>query len=802
MAKSNISIINDISVVSVDAKINVDAFAQKYQEMCSLLQGSSSTLSTMQKSLGGVSEALLTNNESSAEAAKGIQQIYEKMTEGVSKTEKFKESFGNFANVVGTAPAALAGVSDAAQNLATGTGDMGGTLMSTIPAVMSFGIALNSALGPIGLLVGALAMAGTALFSFYDAQGKAKEQAALDEWFSGATVSAETFSNVLSPMATQFDALNTVISDHKTAVGDIFSQYDSASAKVGGVVAALQNGAQLSSEAMAGMHESLSAMGDLMTQKVDEDTGYYLQMWTQAFATGTSVTAEEQSNVLGSIVSLGEAKKAKVAEAEEGMLSIYEEAAARSKDGKIVFNQEELDQLSTHYEQLNMMKDAELEKERIRNELETAQMIEDFQSGKLQVTNDNYEELLQTVAEKEEEAKRIANEQRLETLTAAKMQLEDARKVYGEGSDEYQKHLAIYQTQTTAANDAYTESLKTASEQSASVTEAMKGNIGTQKDAFSNLQDQCVQCNEEMKKLNQLELDNGNTSTEHAAQLAAQAAKVAALSTELGANGNAVQSVGGQWTVASTKVDESLDGMMVAIDKGQKDSLEGFSKMGAGSVDGLAEGFRSKYGELEQLGREMFSTPESAFRNAADMHSPSKVMQDDGANISQGLADGISNNIGAVAGAAARMFDAILQKYAEFAGKFQTATNNLLNSFKNAMNSSTVSSGGKYSFTSMGQVSVPRFATGGIPAYGQLFIAREAGPEIVGKFGSRTAVMNNDQIVRSVSDGVYRAVTAANGGGTYTGDAVIQIGGETVGKIAIRELIEQVRMTGVTPIPV
>ena len=48
---------------------------------------------------------------------------------------------------------------------------------------------------------------------------------------------------------------------------------------------------------------------------------------------------------------------------------------------------------------------------------------------------------------------------------------------------------------------------------------------------------------------------------------------------------------------------------------------------------------------------------------------------------------------------------------------------------------------------------------------GQLFLAREAGPELVGTIGGHTAVINNDQIVSSVSDGVYRAVSAAMAGG-------------------------------------
>lgn len=52
---------------------------------------------------------------------------------------------------------------------------------------------------------------------------------------------------------------------------------------------------------------------------------------------------------------------------------------------------------------------------------------------------------------------------------------------------------------------------------------------------------------------------------------------------------------------------------------------------------------------------------------------------------------------------------------------------------------------------------IPLMAEGGFPAEGQMFIAREAGPEMVGNIGRRTAVVNNEQIVASISGGVAEA---------------------------------------------
>lgn len=57
------------------------------------------------------------------------------------------------------------------------------------------------------------------------------------------------------------------------------------------------------------------------------------------------------------------------------------------------------------------------------------------------------------------------------------------------------------------------------------------------------------------------------------------------------------------------------------------------------------------------------------------------------------------------------------------------------------------------------------YASGGFVGSGQMFIARERGPEMVGTIGNQTAVANNDQIVAAVSAGVANAVSGVLGSG-------------------------------------
>lgn len=83
-----------------------------------------------------------------------------------------------------------------------------------------------------------------------------------------------------------------------------------------------------------------------------------------------------------------------------------------------------------------------------------------------------------------------------------------------------------------------------------------------------------------------------------------------------------------------------------------------------------------------------------------------------------------------------------------------------LNKFLQAFNMLSALTGSTYTY--MPQITVPRIeymASGGFVDEGQLFVAREAGAEMVGAMGRRTAVANNEQI----TEGIARATVEANG---------------------------------------
>lgn len=99
---------------------------------------------------------------------------------------------------------------------------------------------------------------------------------------------------------------------------------------------------------------------------------------------------------------------------------------------------------------------------------------------------------------------------------------------------------------------------------------------------------------------------------------------------------------------------------------------------------------------------------------------------------------------------------------------------------------------------------VTAYAGGGSPASGQFFMAREAGPELVGTIGRHTAVMNNNQIVSSVSDGVYSAVLSAMSQTARNNSTPMElhvyVGGEKVTDYVIKDINGRTVSTGKCPI--
>ena len=95
-----------------------------------------------------------------------------------------------------------------------------------------------------------------------------------------------------------------------------------------------------------------------------------------------------------------------------------------------------------------------------------------------------------------------------------------------------------------------------------------------------------------------------------------------------------------------------------------------------------------------------------------------------------------------------------------------------------------------------GSIYLQGFASGGFPSTGELFLAREAGPELVGTMNGQTAVANNQEITEGIYRAAYQAFTDAMSGGGSDRDVYIYLDGREIANTTTRYQRQFARANG------
>lgn len=176
------------------------------------------------------------------------------------------------------------------------------------------------------------------------------------------------------------------------------------------------------------------------------------------------------------------------------------------------------------------------------------------------------------------------------------------------------------------------------------------------------------------------------------------------------------------------------------------------------------------------------------FKDGFDVHSPSRVMYDIAKNVVAGFGNGINNNWGGVTKNLSNLLSKTKSSISDtlygIGEMGRNTVNNLVRGFSNIhiplphLDISWT----RYTIGNR-RFSVPDFdinwyAKGGFPETGELFMARERGPELVGKMGNRNVVANNNQITdgikKAVVEGMMEVAMAMNAGNKEKTPPVIE----------------------------
>ena len=251
-----------------------------------------------------------------------------------------------------------------------------------------------------------------------------------------------------------------------------------------------------------------------------------------------------------------------------------------------------------------------------------------------------------------------------------------------------------------------------------------------------------------------------------------------------------------------------------AVSGAQKYFQKKIEECGGNVVKGIFKGIKDAVvGIAEWIKDHIFTPFMKGFTAAFGIHSPSTVMAEQGGYIIDGLLKGVKDNIskflnyikeipGKVLKAIGNIKNKVLQKGSDIVSGLKDGFNEKVSTFTSVLGTlpETISNAipnlfdvgssiiqnfangfssvhipmphigwdwtggsiriGNFSF-SLPRFNLQWYAKGGFPEMGQLFIANEAGPEMVGKMGSRNAVANNNQIVDGIKNGVFEAVLDA-----------------------------------------
>lgn len=247
------------------------------------------------------------------------------------------------------------------------------------------------------------------------------------------------------------------------------------------------------------------------------------------------------------------------------------------------------------------------------------------------------------------------------------------------------------------------------------------------------------------------------------------------------------------------------------------------------TMKGLLKGIGDGLGNIwKWIQDNIFKPFIEGFKKAFGIHSPSTVMKEQGGFIIEGLLKGLKDNIQSVINwfknlpakvksAVGDMSVTLKTKVASIKDVLKEsydkavswAKNNFKFEFRVTYKTSGLGVVKKAIVNALGLEGWPSFkffAGGGFPTKGQMFIANEAGPEMIGTMDGRTAVANNNQITTGIASAVYPAVYNAfvaaftRFGGNNNQVIKVYVGDKEVTDYFVEYIKSQTKTTGINPV--
>jgi hypothetical protein len=188
--------------------------------------------------------------------------------------------------------------------------------------------------------------------------------------------------------------------------------------------------------------------------------------------------------------------------------------------------------------------------------------------------------------------------------------------------------------------------------------------------------------------------------------------------------------------------------------------------IGKNIILGILKGLLLPFSLILEPINNFFKSLIKAICDVFGIKSPAKNMKPYGKNIMLGLIDGIKQGWDDSWKSLKTWLSLIPSKIANAVGDMFEVGKNLISNLVSGLKSVLIPeikipvfTGGTSDSGRTHSSGVKQFASGGFPDTGSLFVANEAGPELIGRMGGRTAVANQDQITNGIASAVSLAMS-------------------------------------------
>lgn len=276
----------------------------------------------------------------------------------------------------------------------------------SMTAVVVGATAIGAVLGKsvLGAVIGGLTglvIAGVAAWKAYD-DGLTK--LAKKELFGNINISVESFSKMLSGLKSEYADLSTVTSKYESTMNDLGESFNENSQKVANYVTQFSILPQtVTEENKEAFTTALQGMMDDANNIITTGTQQSIDIWSTTFSGMTSLTTDEQANILTVVQENGEYMKTELGNAQNNINAIYQNAIST----RGYLTEEEKNNIATQLQKIreltnNQMSSAQADMEYYKTAFNDKSLQLDEQSYK------NYQEARKKYAE--ERKKQIQDE--------------------------------------------------------------------------------------------------------------------------------------------------------------------------------------------------------------------------------------------------------------------------------------------------------------------------------------------------------------------------------------------------------